>query len=157
MTKLSQGVGSLIPGATTLGVGDRALQVSRQLAGARRRLSTKALFRFDVELAGFIAATDPDPWRVDAPVPDAVLHHARDFLRTLPGTLPEPRVCRDTDGGLTFEWAGQNARSLKVKIGADGMLVYAARLGLRRRINGAEPLGDELPTIIRTAIQQVAC
>jgi hypothetical protein len=35
------------------------------------------------------------------------------------------------------------------------MLVYAGRLGPRRRISGAEPLGDELPGAIRQAILQV--
>jgi hypothetical protein len=153
MTKLANGRSSY---ASTLGVGNHALRVTRQLAGARQRLSSPALFRFDVELSGFAQAADPDPWRADAPLPEVVLRHARDFLRVLPGSLPEPVMSRDDDGALAFEWAGENARSLKVRIGADGMLVYSARLGLRRRVSGAEPLGDELPPLIRHAIQQVA-
>ncbi len=146
MTKLANGARHLSACATTLGVGGHALRVTRQLAGARRRLTDKALFRFDVELSGFAQAADPDPWRADAPLPERVLHHARDFLRVLPGTLPEPLVVRDDDGALAFEWAGENARSLKVR----------GRLGPRRRISGAEPLGDDLPAMIRQAIQQVA-
>ncbi len=156
MTKLANGARHLSACATTLGVGGHALRVTRQLAGVRRRLTDKALFRFDVELSGFSMAADPDPWRADAPLPERVLHHARDFLRVLPGTLPEPLVVRDDDGALAFEWAGENARSLKVRVGADCMLVYSGRLGLRRRISGAEPLGDDLPAMIRQAIQQVA-
>ena len=156
MTKLASGARHLAACATTLGVGGHALRVTRQLAGARKRLTDKALFRFDVELSGFSRAADPDPWRADAPLPELVLRHARDFLRVLPGSLPEPLVFRDEDGALAFEWAGENARSLKVKVGADGMLVYSGRLGLRRRISGAEPLGDDLPAMIRQAIQQVA-
>ncbi len=156
MTKLANGARHLAACATTVGVGGRALRVTRQLVGARRRLTDKALFRFDVELSGFSHAADPDPWRGDAPLPELVLRHARDFLRVLPGTLPEPLVVRDDDGALAFEWAGENARSLRVRIGADGMLVYSGRLGLRRRISGAEPLGDDLPVLIRQAIQQVA-
>ena len=156
MTKLANGARHLSACATTVGVGGHALRVTRQLAGARRRLTDKALFRFDVELSGFSKAAGPDPWRADAPLPELVLRHARDFLRVLPGTLPEPLVVRDDDGALAFEWAGENARSLKVRVGADGMLVYSGRLGLRRRISGAEPHGDDQPVMIRQAIQQVA-
>ncbi len=156
MTRLAHGGRHLSACATTVGVGGRALRVTRQLAGARRRLTDKALFRSDVELSGFSKAAEPDPWPADAPLPELVLRHARDFLRVLPGTLPEPLVVRDDDGALAFEWAGENARSLKVRVGADGMLVYSGRLGLRRRISGAEPLGDDLPVIIRQAIQEVA-
>ena len=156
MTKLANGARHLAACATTVGVGGQALRVTRQLAGARRRLTDKALFRFDVELSGFSHAADPDPWQADAPLPELVLRHARDFLRVLPGTLPEPLVVRDDDGALAFEWSGENARLLRVRVGADGMLVYSGRLGPRRRISGAEPLGDDLPVLIRQAIQQVA-
>jgi hypothetical protein len=158
MTKLAVGSRSLALCATTLGVGGRALRLSRRLAGARSRLTSKALFRFDTELAGFAEAVDPDPWleEPDSPVPERVLKYARDFLRVLPSTLPEPMVTRGDDGGLVFEWAGENARVLRVRLGIDGMLVYTGRLGARRRISGAEPLGDELPVLIRQAILQVA-
>lgn len=158
MTKLAVGSRSLALCATALGVGGRALRLSRRLAGARTRLTSKALFRFDAELAGFAEAVDPDPWlqEPDGPVPERVLKYARDFLRVLPSTLPEPMVARGDDGGLVFEWTGENARVLRVRLGADGMLVYAGRLGVRRRISGAEPLGDELPVLIRQAILQVA-
>jgi hypothetical protein len=156
MTKLANGARHLAACATTLGVGWHALRVTRQLARARRRLTDKALFRFDVELSGFSQAADPDPWRADTPLPERVLRNARDFLRVLPGTLPEPLLVRDDDGALAFEWCGENARSLRVRVGADGMLVYNGRLGPRRRISGAEPLGDDLPAPIRQAIDQVA-
>jgi hypothetical protein len=156
MTKLSDGARGRSAFATTLGVGARTLRVSRQVAGARQRLTSLALFRFDVALSGFAQAAQPDPWAVDTPLPELVLRYARDFLRVLPGSLPEPVMTRDDDGTLAFEWAGENARSLKVRLGADGMLVYSGRLGVRRRVSGAEPLGDELPPLIRHAIQQVA-
>jgi hypothetical protein len=158
MTKLAIGSRSLALCATTLGVGGRALRLSRRLAGARSRLTSKALFRFDTELAGFAEAVDADPWmqEPDQPIPERVLNYARDFLRVLPSTLPEPMVTRGEDGGLVFEWSGENARVLRVRIGTDGMLVYTGRLGARRRISGAEPLGEELPVLIRQAILQVA-
>jgi hypothetical protein len=156
MTKLAAGSRSLALCATTFGVGGRALRVSRRLAGARGRLTSKALFRFDAELAGFAQAADPDPWIAEEPVPEMVLKYARDFLRVLPSNLPEPMVSRDDDGALVFEWAGANARMLRVRLGPDGMLVYTGRLGARRRISGAEPLGEELPPLIREAILQVA-
>jgi len=155
MTKLAAGSRSLAPCATTLGVGAQAMRVSRRVAGLRNRLTSKALFRFDTELTSFVQAADPDPWRADQPLPDLVLKHARDFLRVLPSTLPEPTVGRDDDGVLVFEWLGVNARQVRVRLGVDGMLVYTGRLGVRRRISGAEPLGDELPGPIRQAILQV--
>jgi hypothetical protein len=156
MTKLAQGARGLASSASALGVGRHAMRLSRQIAGARKRLDSKALFRTDVELAGFAHATGLDPWRHELPLPERVLRHARDFLRLLPGTLPEPVVTRDDDGRLMFAWQGDNARSLKVLIDRDGMLVYTARLGQRRRLSGAEPLGDALSPLIREAIQRVA-
>lgn len=156
MTKLAAGSRSFAPCATTLGLGAQAMRVSRRVAGVRNRLtSNKALFRFDTELTSFLQAAEPDPWRADQPLPELVLKYARDFLRVLPSTLPEPMVCRDEDGVLAFEWLGANARMVRVRLGADGMLVYTGRLGVRRRISGAEPLGDELPPLIRQAILQV--
>ena len=156
MTKLANGVRGLASTATALGVGQYALRVSRQLAGARNRLAAKALFRSDVALSGFAQAIGTDPWHADAPLPEVVLRHARDFLRMLPSTLPEPLVTRADDGGLIFEWTGEAHRSLKVGINLDGMIVYTARLGLRRRVSGAEPLGEALSPMIREAIQQVS-
>ena len=156
MTKLANGVRGLASTATALGVGQYALRVSRQLAGARNRLAAKALFRTDVALSSFAQTVGADPWQADAPLPEPVLRHARDFLRMLPGTLPEPRVTRDDDGGLMFEWTGDAARSLRVRIGADAMIVYTARLGQRRRMSGAEPLGEALSPMIREAIRLVA-
>lgn len=156
MTKLANGLPGLGSTATALGVGQYALRVSRQLAGVRNRLAAKALFRFDAELSGFAQGTDADPWQVGAPPAELVLRHARDFLRMLPGTLPEPLVTRDEGGGLMFEWTGGGCRSLKVWIGADAMIVYAARLGVRRRMSGAEPLGEALSPMIREAIRQVS-
>ncbi|MFN7641720.1 MAG: hypothetical protein ACK5PW_01305 [Burkholderiales bacterium] len=156
MTKLANGVRGLASTATALGVGQYALRVSRQLAGARDRLSAKALFRSDVALTGFAQPIGTDPWHADAPLPEVALHHARDFMRLLPSTLPEPRVTRADDGGLIFEWTGEAHRWLKVGINIDGMIVYTARLGLRRRVSGAEPLGESLSPMIREAIQQVS-
>lgn len=156
MTKLALGARQLASAATALGVGQHALRVSRQLAGARKRLSSKALFRTDVELSGFAQAAGGDPWCADAPLPERMLSDARDFLRLLPGTLPEPLVSREDDGALAFEWLGDNERSLKVRLSSDGMLVYTARLGQRHRVSGAEPLGESLSPMIREAIQLVA-
>jgi hypothetical protein len=155
MTKLAAGSRSLALPSTTLGVGAPALNMTRRLARVRNRLTSKALFRFDVQLAGYAQAADPDPWRADAPLSDRVLRDARDFLRQLPSTLPAPSVARDDDGSLAFEWSGSPTRHLKVRFADDGMLVYSARLGGRQRVNGAEPLGESLPPLILHAIERV--
>lgn len=155
MTKLANGARSLASYATALGVGQHAVRLSRQIAGARKRLAGKALFRTDVALSGFAQAAG-DPWQADLPLPEQVLRQARDVLRVLPGTLPEPVVTRDDDGSLVFEWVGDATRVLKIRICGDGMIVYTARLGARRRVSGAEPIGGTLSPLLLEAIQQVS-
>jgi len=141
---------------TALGVGSRGFRLSRAQPGGGRRPGGKAVFRPDALLSGFVQATEADPWRAERPVPEQVLRHASDFLRALPSTVPEPMICRDDDGMLVFEWVGADARTLRVRLSPDGMLLYSGRLGARRRVSGAEPIGDVLPPLIRHAILQVA-
>lgn len=137
----------------TLGTGSHAMRIARQVARARARLANRALYKFDSELAQL----DKDP--IDASgallgrrVPGAVVHLAREFLRQLPATAPAPAMVTNTDGALSFQWTGFNARTFSISVSADGMLVYSGRLGSRRRISGAEPMTDDLPPIIREAI-----
>lgn len=139
-----------------VGAGTRGFRLSRPLPGAGRRSAGKAVFRPDQLLSGFLQAADADPWHCDRPVPEQVLRYASDFLGALPSTVPEPLICRDDDGMLAFEWVGADARMLRVRLSPDGMLLYTGRLGVRRRISGAEPIGDVLPPLIRHAILQVA-
>lgn len=143
--------------STALGVGSRGFRLSRALPGAGRRSGGgKAVFRPDTLLSGFVQATDADPWRSERPVPEQVLRYASEFLTALPSTVPEPMICRDDDGMLAFEWVGADQRMLRVRLSPDGMLLYTGRLGARRRVSGAEPIGDVLPPLIRHAILQVA-
>jgi hypothetical protein len=146
----------LAHGPTALGGGARAGRLSQPLPAFGRRSQGRAVFRSDELLSGFVRATDADPWHHERPVPEQVLRYASAFLSALPGTVPEPLICRDDDGLLAFEWVGADGRMLRVRLSPDGMLLYAGRLGERRRVSGAEPIGDVLPPLIRHAILQVA-
>lgn len=141
---------------SALGGGARAARLSHPLPAFGRRSPGRAVSRTDALLSGFVRATDADPWEQERPVPEQVLRFASTFLSALPGTVPEPLICRDDDGMLAFEWVGTDARMLRVRLSPDGMLLYAGRLGARRRVSGAEPIGDVLPPLIRHAILQVA-
>lgn len=144
-------------GTAAIGVGDHALRMSRKMAGARARLTEKALHKADTELAELAQATGTglfEAWS-GPPVPLRLVCHAREFLRLLPVSAPVPRAVADDQGLLSFEWTGSNARRLVVMVSEDGMLVYSGRLGPRRRISGAEPLSDELPHTIRQSLRDV--
>jgi len=146
--------------AAAVGVGVESLWLNRQLAGARARLGARNLFKLDAQLAGFSAAPntrEADVWQswIGTPVPLQVLHYAREFVRLLPISVDVPVVQASSDGLLSFEWSGSNARKLSVTVTADGMLVYSGRLGPRRRVSGAEPLSTDLPAMIRQSLQDV--
>jgi len=89
------------------------------------------------------------------PLPLELIHHARKFVRMLPAGAPVPAPTTDDNGQLAFQWTGDHPRQLRVVVSEDGMLVYSGRLGPRRRINGAEPLSDELPAPIRQSLRDV--
>jgi hypothetical protein len=153
---------ALLQHSTTLGAGAgagagaQAARLSRPLPAFGRRSQGRAVFRPDALLSGFVQAADADPWHHERPVPEQVLRYASEFLAALPSTVPEPLICRDDEGMLAFEWVGGDGRMLRVRLSPDGMLLYAGRLGARRRVSGAEPIGDVLPPLIRHAILQVA-
>lgn len=128
---------------------------SRTQGVLRTRPPEASPWLFDASRTDFRRLVRDTVPRAEQPVPEPVLRHARAFLKAL-GTLPDPSVCRDPDGGLAFEWVEGDERCLRVRIDADGMLVYSGRLGERRRVSGAEPVGAEVPRIIREAIRQVA-
>jgi hypothetical protein len=125
-----------------------------RLAALRDRLGAGADLGMPRRLEGyaqaFERATPPD-----APLSEQVLVEAQAFRRLLPSTLPEPQVRRDDHGALAFEWTARETCYLRVSVEGDGMLVYTGRLGAKRRISGAEPLGRDLPVMIRQAILQL--
>ena len=55
--------------------------------------------------------------------------------------MPETR--RHGHGQVALEWHGDSSRRFSVVIGPEGMLIYAARLGSRGRLDGAEPIGKD--------------
>lgn len=146
-----------VPTAGAVGVGERSLQLSRQVAAARTKLGNRGLSRVDADLAALAWITGRSVFehRIGTALPLRVLHYAREFVRLLPVSAPVPAPTVTDNGMLSFEWCGENARYLAVAVSEDGMLVYSGRLGQRRRISGAEPLSGELPATIRQSLQDV--
>ena len=90
-----------------------------------------------------------------AGLPPATLQHTHRFLTLLPTWLPMPETRRHGHGQVAMEWSGNDARRFSVLIGPDGMLIYSARLGPRGRLDGAEPIGDQLSPIVTHVIRQL--
>ena len=158
MTTIAHVPRALLNVASTVAHGVHSERLSRQLAGARSRLHNRGLFKLDSDLDDL--ASGPDPRSLESllrrPVPAPVLHYAREVLRQLPHSAPDPNLQRHGDGELSLQWTGSNARNLSIRVTPDGMLVYTGRLGVRRRISGAEPLSDDLPLVIRQAIKEIS-
>jgi hypothetical protein len=90
-----------------------------------------------------------------AGLPQATLQNAHRFLTQLPTWLPMPETRRQGHGQVVLEWTGAAARRFSVVIGADGMLIYSARLGARGRLDGAEPISNRLSPIVKYVIRQL--
>jgi len=90
-----------------------------------------------------------------AGLPPATLQHTHRFLTLLPTWLPMPETRRHGHGQVALEWSGNDARRFSVLIGQDGMLIYSARLGPKGRLDGAEPIGNELSPIVTHVIRQL--
>jgi hypothetical protein len=142
-------------GADTVDMRDRSLRESVEafatsaLASVGMRTGTNS-----AEPVWIAADRLFDGWACP-PLPLKLIHHAREFVRMLPAGAPVPVPTTDDNGQLSFQWTGAHARHLLVVVSEDGMLVYSGRLGPRRRINGAEPLCDELPAPIRQSLRDV--
>jgi len=90
-----------------------------------------------------------------AGLPPATLQHAHRFLTLLPTWLPMPETRRHGHGQVALVWSGNDARCFSVLIGQDGMLIYSARLGPNGRLDGAEPIGNQLSPIVTHVIRQL--
>ena len=90
-----------------------------------------------------------------AGLPSATLQHAHAFLKLLPVWLPMPETRRHGHAQVALEWTGDGGSRLSVLIGHDGMMIYSARLGVRGRLDGAEPIGEHLSPILMHVIRQL--
>lgn len=90
-----------------------------------------------------------------AGLPEATLQNTHCFLTQLPAWLPMPETRRHGNDKVALEWFADGARRLNVLIGQDGMLIYAARLGAKGRLDGAEPIGDKLSPVVTHVIRQL--
>ena len=85
----------------------------------------------------------------------ATLQNAHAFLTMLPTWLPMPETRRHGHGQVALEWSGDGGCTLNVRIGQDGMLIYSARLGARGRLDGAEPIGEQLSPVVMHLMRQL--
>jgi hypothetical protein len=90
-----------------------------------------------------------------AGLPQATLQNAHRFLTQLPTWLPMPETRRQGHGQVALEWLGRDACRLSVVIGQDGMMIYSARLGPKGRLEGAEPIANQLSPIVKHVIRQL--
>lgn len=90
-----------------------------------------------------------------AGLPPETLQNAHRFLTLLPTWLPMPETRRQGAGQVALEWCGCEARRFSVVIGPDGMLIYSARLGPKGRLDGAEPITNQLSPIVKHVIRQL--
>lgn len=90
-----------------------------------------------------------------AGLPPATLQYAHRFLTLLPAGMPTPETRRQGAGQVALEWSGNDARKFSVLIGPDGMLIYSARLGPKGRLDGAEPISNQLSPIVKHVIRQL--
>ena len=101
------------------------------------------------------AVRDAQPALAVPGMAPATLQNAHAFLTMLPTLLPMPETRRHGHGQVALEWHGDSSRRFSVVIGPEGMLIYAARLGSRGRLDGAEPIGKEISPIVMHAINQL--
>lgn len=90
-----------------------------------------------------------------AGLPPDTLQNAHAFLTLLPTWLPLPETRCQGHGQVALEWSGGGVRKFNVVIGQDGMLIYSARLGAKGRMDGAEPIADQLSPIVTHVIRQL--
>jgi hypothetical protein len=90
-----------------------------------------------------------------AGLPQATLQNAHRFLTQLPTWLPMPETRRQGHGQVALEWSGHDACRFSVVIGSDGMMIYSARLGRKGRLDGAEPIANQLSPIVKHVIRQL--
>jgi hypothetical protein len=88
-------------------------------------------------------------------LPPATLQNAHAFMTLLPTWLPMPETRRHGHGQIALEWAGDGGRRFNVLIGPDGMLIYSARLGPKGRLDGAEPISEQLSPVVTHVIRQL--
>lgn len=88
------------------------------------------------------------------PVSADAYRHACLFVEALPRGIAMPTVGSEADGHLTLEWYRSPDRVLSVSVSPDGILYYAALLGVRKR-SGTEPFLDRVPEEILQAIHRL--
>ncbi len=108
------------------------------------------------ELEEVVRETSAPNWDgYDAlPVATETFELAKDFLRSLPASVPIPSVGAEADGMLVFEWYHSPRRILSVSISPTGELHYAALIGASKS-SGTEISYGKMPSIIGLLIRQV--
>jgi hypothetical protein len=81
------------------------------------------------------------------PVSELGYYKARQFLESLPTSVPIPEIGVDPDGDISFDWYSGANNVFSVSVSDMGRLTYAGIFGLSK-VHGVEYYGDEIPRII---------
>lgn len=80
---------------------------------------------------------------------------ARQFLFSLPVSLPAPAIGIDPDGEVSFDWVDERGRNFSVSLGENGRLSYAGQFSLSSSIHGTEEFDDSVPEIVLASIRRL--
>ena len=87
--------------------------------------------------------------------PETVKRVAMAFLEALPTDVPAPDLGLDSEGEVTFDWAGTNGRMMTLALRHDGRLSYACRISASDKQNGTKVFVDAVPNVVVECIRQV--
>jgi hypothetical protein len=82
------------------------------------------------------------------------LRNAYLFIEALPDGYPLPNISAEPDGHLDLEWYRQPRRILSVSVSPDGMLYWAALVGIENP-RGSCPFYGDIPDTILYWIRRV--
>lgn len=81
---------------------------------------------------------------------------AEAFMAIWPSTVPAPEVSADSDGEVSFDWAGQDGRNFSVSLREDARLAYAGAYGAGKTKYGTEVFNRvEIPEEIVEAVRKL--
>jgi hypothetical protein len=88
------------------------------------------------------------------PVSDLAYYKARQFLMSLPASIPVPEIGVDPDGDISFNWYFGTDNAFSVSISDKGKLSYAGIFG-KGKVHGVEYYKGEIPRTILFNLQRL--
>lgn len=80
---------------------------------------------------------------------------AWNFLDALPPNIARPDFVPEPNGEIALEWYVNPNQVFVVSIGRDGIITFAGRYGLNKRVSGAENFDGVVPAAVLEGIDRV--